>query len=594
MRSLIFIPAIAISYVLLSGWPEPMSGWLRSGLAVAVICFALVLWRGSSDEKKGFFASLRKPNLLDYLLAGLAFLLFEFFFMTLFNFGPEYTRDLSYRVEEWVKTNKEDKTQKKETPGAPTELKHGNDGNWLWNSHYQRKIPKRANHKPKNSPEVFINVSSPDQAALMNREQIYVRAFTLNSFDGDSWFLANPIKRVLDAGTEGEIRLNSSPALKGFPIFHHTITHSHHPNGQNVLLGLQGALDVKLPYVTRIAPDIYLLPPKAADQDGYVYEVTSQPILFDQIISKGERIIPGTRSGGIDSIYFDSIPDQQLRYKMLNVLDTFKDDENLTATLISLRNMLRNRCQYSLKVENPKNLSPLENFLFGERKGYCEHFASAAASFCRELNIPSRIAFGWTGGKFYPESNQFMFVSADAHAWTEIYLKGYGWVVFDTTAPDENPTQVAGSDETPPPMNEPEYEEPAAEPIEAEVFSPWIMLAWTMGLGCSLLLVLIILKYRSTPTRTHSGGSGISYEEPDYLRLFRLSCAAVGCPYPDYRTLRKQMLTLEKRGILPDFSKVLLDYHNSVVYGNQERNSRMEKSIVRLIRQWQQNIKQAA
>ncbi|SHI44729.1 Transglutaminase-like enzyme, putative cysteine protease [Rubritalea squalenifaciens DSM 18772] len=595
MRNLIFIPAIAMSYVFLSGWPEHMSSWMRSGIAAAIIGIALLLWRSTGDQKKGFFSSLRKPNLLDYLFAGITVLLLEFFFMTMFTYGPELGRDLSYRVEDWLREVKYGEVANEKEKQAPEHLRHGNDGNWLWNSHYQRQIPKRANHRPLNRPEVFITASSADQAQLMNRQQIYVRAFMLNHFDGDSWYLANPIKRVLDPSKDGFIRLKSRPPIQGFPVYYHTITHSYHDNGQNVLLGIHGARQVKQPYITRIAPDIYLLPPKKADQDGYDYEVASQPILLDQIISRGGRIIPGTPDEGLDAVYFDTLPDELLRAKMVAWLDDFAiSEDNLAATLITIREALRERCEYSLKVENPENLSPLDNFLFGERKGYCEHFASATASLCRELGIPSRIAFGWAGGKYYEDSNQFMFVSADAHAWTEIYLKDYGWVVFDTTAPDQNRRQIAGSGETPPPLTEPPLEETPEQQYTEYNQSPWFMLACIMGLGTFALSLLVFLKFRSIPPRTRSGGTGITYVEPDYMRLFRMACARSGCPYPDHRTLRQQMIALEKRGILPIFSNVLLDYHNRVVYGDAERDSKAEKSLVRHIKLWQHQIKKAA
>lgn len=73
----------------------------------------------------------------------------------------------------------------------------------------------------------------------------------------------------------------------------------------------------------------------------------------------------------------------------------------------------------------------LETFL-DQRIGYCEQYSSAMAVMARELGIPSRVAVGW----LTPEqtgNDRYVFSSHDAHAWTELYIKGAGWVAFEPT-----------------------------------------------------------------------------------------------------------------------------------------------------------------
>jgi len=52
----------------------------------------------------------------------------------------------------------------------------------------------------------------------------------------------------------------------------------------------------------------------------------------------------------------------------------------------------------------------------------------------RELNIPARVAAGYTNGKYNPKTNQWDINGTDAHAWTQIYFAGYGWVNFEPSA----------------------------------------------------------------------------------------------------------------------------------------------------------------
>lgn len=100
----------------------------------------------------------------------------------------------------------------------------------------------------------------------------------------------------------------------------------------------------------------------------------------------------------------------------------------------TIAGFIRGNCQYSLRYENPESLPPIENFLFSERKGHCELFASATVLMLRSAGIPSRIAYGYAGGQSDPKAQMIAFRDSDFHSWAEILLAdGHTWAVFDTT-----------------------------------------------------------------------------------------------------------------------------------------------------------------
>ena len=76
----------------------------------------------------------------------------------------------------------------------------------------------------------------------------------------------------------------------------------------------------------------------------------------------------------------------------------------------------------------------IDQFLFGTRRGFCEHYASAFVFAMRVAGIPARVVTGYQGGERNPVDGYLIVRQSDAHAWAEVWLKGKGWVRIDPTA----------------------------------------------------------------------------------------------------------------------------------------------------------------
>ena len=76
----------------------------------------------------------------------------------------------------------------------------------------------------------------------------------------------------------------------------------------------------------------------------------------------------------------------------------------------------------------------VDEFLFVTRRGFCEHFASAFAVLMRAAGMPARVVTGYQGGEENPFADYLIVRQAEAHAWTEVWLKDAGWVRVDPTA----------------------------------------------------------------------------------------------------------------------------------------------------------------
>ncbi len=78
--------------------------------------------------------------------------------------------------------------------------------------------------------------------------------------------------------------------------------------------------------------------------------------------------------------------------------------------------------------------NPIEQFLFETRRGFCSHYATAFVYLLRIAGIPARVVGGYQGGEFNKVGGFLEIRQADAHAWTEVWLKDKGWVRFDPSA----------------------------------------------------------------------------------------------------------------------------------------------------------------
>jgi len=160
---------------------------------------------------------------------------------------------------------------------------------------------------------------------------------------------------------------------------------------------------------------------------------------------------------------------------------------------------------YSVDPAPGSGYDALTRFLFEERTGYCEQFATSMAVLARAIGIPARVAVGFLPGSRVGDVWEVS--TRDMHAWPELYLAGLGWVGFEptpgvavppsyTTDPgtQQSPSPSASATPTPSSVTESPSAEPST-PIEEPGSSDEqsVDLTWVGWVAGGLALVALAM-----------------------------------------------------------------------------------------------------
>jgi len=154
---------------------------------------------------------------------------------------------------------------------------------------------------------------------------------------------------------------------------------------------------------------------------------------------------------------YTQLPSHMEKKVFDDVANIVKNETTPYGKATAILRHLQKYYRYTLTPETPPdNLDFVTYFLYVGKEGYCTYYASAMTVMCRMANLPARYVEGFLA---QPSGDGFAYVTGkDAHAWTEVYFEGFGWVPFDPT-----PIQQ-GSTSTPPEGNDNPEPSPSPSP----------------------------------------------------------------------------------------------------------------------------------
>jgi transglutaminase-like putative cysteine protease len=170
------------------------------------------------------------------------------------------------------------------------------------------------------------------------------------------------------------------------------------------------------------------------DRFRRVYKVSSAALTADMMSLLGHNA-GNPKWSADDRAEYLKIPADP-RYKDLadNILKPLPPDlaEDPMVKAYAISMWLAKEGIYSLKSKHASATDPTADFLFGDKVGYCVHFAHAATYLLRAVGVPARVATGYAVEESARQGGSAILIaSGAAHAWPEVYLEGIGWVVVD-------------------------------------------------------------------------------------------------------------------------------------------------------------------
>lgn len=250
---------------------------------------------------------------------------------------------------------------------------------------------------------------------------IYFRGNALDRYDGKIWSKTIRGEEVLRKDARGAFNI-ARKAAKGPDILEQNILLE--PLDTDVLFAASRAISIEGDF-----PNIWVDAAGSIRLPSTPYSRIEYRAVSD--LSKQDAGSDKVRPEYSDASYIEKDP-LGPRIKTL-AAEITKEEKTDSGKAQSIEKYLKTHYTYTLDPARVYGKSPLDDFLFYSRQGFCEHYATAMVILLRASGVPARIVTGFLQGEWNGLGNYFIVRQEDAHSWVEAYIDGAGWVTFDPT-----------------------------------------------------------------------------------------------------------------------------------------------------------------
>ncbi len=165
------------------------------------------------------------------------------------------------------------------------------------------------------------------------------------------------------------------------------------------------------------------------EKDSYQFTTYFPMLTYEELLNAGKDYPTRIKKNYLQ------LP-ENFSSRITNLSEAITDDlDSDFEKVLAITDYLRNTYRYNLEIsEIPSTLDPIFWFLFEEKSGFCNFYASAEVLMLRSIGIPARLGVGYAQGVAVERGKVFEIRSKDSHAWAEVYFPNTGWVIFEPTS----------------------------------------------------------------------------------------------------------------------------------------------------------------
>ena len=467
------------------------------------------------------------------------------------------------------------------------------------------RLPKQANIRLDPETRCFLKFRSLSDFVAATRRPIYLRTATVSIFRGNDEIAPLKVERWIldgeDGDTDGFVTL--SPKESELEFDYSIVLPKKESDRVPLLVNTHR---LRQPEIYQVSGGRYQLAHPRDDLDWFHFTAAASRS------SKSRPAALATPSGS-DATYM-SLPDTKLVRQVQMLSERIVSRSQHTDSRIgSISNYIKGHCEYSLNYHNPRGLAPVENLLFGERKGHCELFAASTVMLLRSAGIPCRMAYGFAGGASNRKELAVALRGSDVHAWVEVPDEGGSWRIVDTTPAGRGAPRMAqagrhsridwkvasfdfftGADE-------------AANGGEGSAFFSWLRNWPFLGAPvyqiCFSVIVIGLIFFGANWVRRRwskdnfdssawvaqdQGDSSdlVTARRPAFVRAILTLGESAGVAKSPGLPLRPYVSALRSKGIGDESLSEAADYFYAIRYEGSPPDAALERRLTRQIRDW--------
>lgn len=294
--------------------------------------------------------------------------------------------------------------------------------------------------------KVVLRVEFPDARTTPKRLRHYWRGMAYDQYDGESWKQSRRMRSPVRFSSPSRYIISSIPLRLRKRVVRHVIYQE--PLNTSVLFGIDRIFNVK---ISISIPEMVRRQIPRIQRDRL-----SDTLTLRRFNAEGSSVrytvfsVPG-ESYPLHVRHRTAVRSQELFLQLPKSFNprirALAERVTRKATTVfskakALESFLSTQYSYSLSRKDFTG-PPLDNFLFEQKVGHCEFFATAFVIMLRSIGIHARQVSGFMGGDWNAYGKYYAVRQSHAHAWAEVFLPRKGWTRFDPS-PRSAPSNFQG------------------------------------------------------------------------------------------------------------------------------------------------------